>query len=442
MLKILQHLTVLSRGMIHMYLLNHLTNTILIRMKWSGILLGLFMIFHILIPKIALSAEVNSGKKEDINIFIGSIMQLTEDSLYHDLNHYSVNMRRGIEAALKSQPARDRRKIEFEVINDSNDPITTVQAARELMDKGLFLMLGNVGAVSTLKLIKVLEANQIPAMGFYTMGDFDAENMLSYRPNTSQEVIALIDDFVMKHGAKATQVCIFAQNDVFGMAGVNGLKTTLEKLPGTQTTINKLDHILDMMMGGINPALNSIGPVGFYQYETVFIREGYLSLKDWERESGNQCKLVILLAIPKVAADFIAYAHYKNESWSYGAVSITAAGDSISGYLRSYGIEKDMVVSQVVPEPSSSLPIVADARNALGDSLNHISLEGYIVGRMFMAILNSMKDPVTRANFIKAARQNPFDLGGLKIDFTQGNSGSTLISLNPMNLGSYNLARQ
>jgi len=400
------------------------------------------MISHILVPKIALSAEVDFGKKEDMNILIGSTMQLTDDYLFHDLNYYSTNMKKGIEAALKSQPAKGRRKIGFEVINDSNDPITTVQAARELMDKGVFLMLGNVGSVSTLKLMKVLEANQIPAMGFYTMGDFDAENMLSYRPNTAQEVIALIDHFVTKNDAKATQACIFAQNDVFGMAGVNGLKATLEKLPGTQTTIDKLNHVLDMMMGGINPALNSIGPVGFYQYETVFIRDGYLSLKNWERESGNQCKFVILLAIPKVAADFIAYAHHKNESWSYGAVSITAAGYSINSYLKSYGIEKDMVVSQVVPELNSSLPIVVDAKTALGDSLNHISLEGYIVGRMFMVILNSMKDPVTGANFIKAARQSPFDLGGLKIDFTKGNPGSTLISLNHINLGSYKLARQ
>lgn len=369
-------------------------------------------------------------------------MQLTNDSLYYDLNNYSVNMKKGIETALQSQPINDRKKIEFDVMNDSNDPITTVQTAREMIDKGILLMLGNVGSVSTLKLMKVLQANQVPAMGFYTMGDIDAENMLGYRPNTAREVIALIDNYVTKNNARATQVCIFAQNDVFGLAGINGLKAALEKLSDTQATINKLDHILDMMMGGINPALNSIGPVGLYQYETVFIREAYLSLKNWERESGNQCRFVILVAIPKVAADFIAYTHYRNESWSFGAVSITAAGHALSRYIRNYGIEKNIVITQVVPELNSSLPIVVDARNALGSDLNHISLEGYIVGRMFLTILNSMKDPVTRANFIKAARQNTFDMGGLKIDFTRGNTGSTLIILNHVNLGSYNLAKQ
>lgn len=164
-----------------MYLSMDLFNTKFLKKTWRGMLLGLLIIvFHVGALKSAISAEIDLDKK-DMNILIGSTMQLTEDSLYHDLNHYSTNMRKGIKAALKSQLAKDRGKIEFEVINDSNDPITTVQATRELIDKGVFLMLGNVGAVSTLKLMKVLEANQIPAMGFYTMGNFDAENMLSYR---------------------------------------------------------------------------------------------------------------------------------------------------------------------------------------------------------------------------------------------------------------------
>lgn len=413
-------------------------NTNLIVRIRQIILFGLLMSFYFVTLNGAVSAEADPGIK-NTNILIGSIMQLTNDSLYYDLNNYSDNMKKGIENALESQSAKDRKRIEFEVMNDSNDPITTVQVAREMMDKGIFLMLGNVGSVSTLKLMKVLEANQVPAMGFYTMGDIDAKNMLSYRPNIAREVSALIDNYVKKEDTRVTQVCIFAQNDVFGLAGINGLKVALEKLPNTQAIINKLDHILDMMMGGINPALNSIGPVGFYQYETVFIREAYLSLKNWERESGNQCGFVVLLAIPKVAADFIAYTHYKNESWSFGAISITAAGYALGRYLRSHGIEKNIVVTQVVPDLNSSLPIVVDARNALGSDFNHISLEGYIVGRMFLTILNSMKDPVTRANFIKTTRQSPFDMGGLKIDFTKGNTGSSLIIVKNINLGSYSL---
>lgn len=399
------------------------------------ILFILLINFYIFTPKDAISSGANPTIN-NTNILIGSIMPLTIDSVSYDLNYYSANMKIGIETALETQIVKDRKKIIFEVINDSNDPITTVQAARELIDKGIFLMLGNVGSISTLKLIKVLEANKIPAMGFYIMGDINTGNMLNYRPNPAQEVAKIIDHFVNKEGAKPTEVCLFAQNDIFGMAGINSLKSSLEEFPGTQTIVDKLNMILDMMMGGINPALNSIGPVGLYQYETVFIREGYLSLKNWEQESGNQCKLVILMAMPKVAADFIAYAHYKNEPWAFGAVSVTTAGYALRDYLKSYGIEKNILVTQVVPDLDSSLPIVVEARKNLGYNLNHINLEGYIVGRIFTTILNSMKDPLTQDNFIKTARENVFDIGGLKIDFTKDGSGSTLVFLNNLKSGS------
>lgn len=394
----------------------------------------IILIFYFFSSNSTISAGIDQGIT-DTSIRIGAIMPITGNTSYDGLDYYSINIRRGIEAALEGQVVQGR-KIEFEVMNDNNDPITTVQNAREMMDKGIFIMLGNVGAVSTLKLMRVLEANQIPTMGFFILGDINADNMLNYRPNPADEVTKLVDRFV-KDGIKPAQICLFAQNDIFGMAGINGLKTALKKYPDTQSEIDKLDVILDMMMGGINPALNSIGPVGFYQYETVFIREGYLSLKNWEQENRNQCKVVIMLAIPKVAADFIAYSNYKNESWSFSAISATAAGYALSNYLNMFSIDKNVVVSQVVPALDSNLPIMVDARKVLGKDLNHVSLEGYIVGRMFITILKSIKEPITRVNFVKMARQKPFDIGGLMIDFTQGNSGSSLVYLSNLKSGSY-----
>ncbi|MCC8991114.1 MAG: hypothetical protein LM514_00585, partial [Streptococcus sp.] len=91
----------------------------------------------------------------------------------------------------------------------------------------------------------------------------------------------------------------------------------------------------------------------------------------------------------------------------------------------------------IVPVLDGNLPIVTDARNALGSELNLVNLEGFIVGRMFLNILRSMNGPVTRANFLKAARRQSFDLGGLKIDFTKGNQGSSLVLLRTLNVDKY-----
>ncbi len=386
------------------------------------------------VPMGAMAAEANQGIT-DTSIRVGSIMPLTGNSAYDGTDDYSSNMKNGIEAALKDQVAQGR-KIELEVMNDDNDPMSTIQDAKKLMNKGVFIMLGNVGALSTLKVVKVLEANQIPMLGFLTLGDINADNMLNYRPNPAQEVASLFEHAV-KSGVKPSQVCLFVQNDVFGMSGLNGLKEGLKQYPDAQPEMDKINALLEMMWGGINPALNNVGPVGFYQSETVFVRDAYLSLKHWENESGNACKQVIVLAIPRVAADFIAYSRSKNEPWSFSAISATAAGNTLSGYLSALSVNDNIVVSQVVPPLNSNLPIVVEARKALGDGFNHISLEGYIVGRAFTTLLKSMKDPLTRANFVKAARQKPIDVGGLTIDFSRNGAGSSLVSLNNLKSGVY-----
>ncbi len=390
--------------------------------KQKNILFILLLFCYLIIPERVALAEDEPGIT-DMNIRIGAIMPLTGEN-----ENYGIDMKRGIDAALADQVVQGR-KIEFKIMDDSSDSVTTIQVANQIIDEGIFLMLGNVGALPTLQLMPVLRVNQIPSVGFYTLGDVSNKDTLNYRPNTSDEVTTLIIDMI-RTGIKPAQICIFAQNDVFGVAAINGFKAGLKNFPETQTSIDKLDHILDMTMGGINPALNGLGPIGFYPHDTVFIRDGYLSLKNWEQQSRQSCRFVILVAVPKVAADFIAYSHYKNESWSFGAISATAAGYTLSKYLSNYYLDDKIIVTQVVPNLDMSLPIIKDAKNILGNNFNHVNLEGYIVGRLFLAILKSMKGPITRANFIKTAHQQSFDLGGLKIEFNQGNSGSKLVSLN------------
>ncbi|MEZ5576286.1 MAG: ABC transporter substrate-binding protein [Candidatus Competibacteraceae bacterium] len=411
---------------LHKHLFSIITET---GKRQNSLLVFLLLSFCLIIPGQANSTEIEPGIS-DTHIRIGAIMPLTGDTQY-----YGIGMKKGIDAALANQVVQGR-KIEFKAMDDSGDSVTTIQVANQIIDEGIFLMLGNVGALSTLQLLPVLRVNQIPSIGFYTLGDVSNKDTLNYRPNTSDEVATLITDMT-ETGIKPAQICIFAQNDVFGVAAINGFKNGLKNFPEMQPAIDKLDHILDMTMGGINPALNGLGPIGFYPHDTIFIRDAYRSLKDWERQSGQPCRFVILAAIPKVAADFIAYSHYKKESWSFGAISATAAGYTLGKNLSAYYLDDKIIVTQVVPNLDASLPIVKEARAVLGNDFNHVNLEGYIVGRLFLAILKSMKEPITRDNFIKTARLQPFDLGGLKVEFNQGNSGSKLVSLNLLQKNTY-----
>ena len=360
---------------------------------------------------------------------VSAIMPLAGDNAV-----YGLNLKRGIEAALAGQQVQGR-KLELTVANDFGEPITTLEVGNKLLEAGVFAMLGNVGALTTLKWMPVLTANRIPAVGFYAAGEAgNADGMLNFRPGHAQEVAELIAA-AASAGVKPGRFCAFVQNDAYGLAGIEGLKTGLSRLPETQPIIARLDQIVDMTMGGINPALNGMGPVGFYRRGASYLRDGYQSLKTWEQTSGATCQWVVLVAAPKVAADFIAYARYKNEPWVFAAISTTVAGDELARLLRESGVKTPLIATRVVPALNAPLPVLGDAQAALGASLNALSLEGFIVGRMFLTILRAMNGPLTRDNFLKTARRQPFEVGGVRIDFTAGNPGSRLLLLTVLNDG-------
>lgn len=104
-----------------------------------------------------------------------------------------------------------------------------------------------------------------------------------------------------------------------------------------------------------------------------------------------------------------------------------AAGERLADLLKDHKIRDKVIATQVVPAPNSPLPVVVDARKALGNDLNYVSLESYIVGKLFLAILQAIDKPLTRESFLKAARRQPYDIGGIQVDFTTSNQGSDFI---------------
>ena len=89
---------------------------------------------------------------------------------------------------------------------------------------------------------------------------------------------------------------------------------------------------------------------------------------------------------------------------------------------------ENVIVTQVVPPLNSALPIVRDARKALGSKLNYVSLEGYVVGRFMLQALNAIPGKeVTRNGLLSTIKGKRFDVGGLVLDFSNDNQGSDLV---------------
>ena len=338
------------------------------------------------------------------------------------------NMKVGIEVAVNGATIQGR-KVEFVALDDSYNPPATIEATGKLLGEGIFAMVGNVGTPTARVALPILDEQKVPAVGFYTGADLlrpGVGAVINYRASYAQEIAAVVEA-ALRAGIKPNQVCVFAQNDDFGMAGVTGVIMALGRHPGTAEIVARLEQVL--AIPDESPQRNNIGPVGVYQRNTILVRDGYNSLKQWEKTTGDHCRLVVTAGVYEPTAHFMAYARkLKQEPWIISAISATGA-ESLQGEFRRFDIREDIIMTQVVPALDSSLPIVENARKALGNRLGYIALEGYIVGKMFLAILDRAGNTPTREGFVAAARGHKFDLDGLTLDFTNDNQGSDFVLL-------------
>lgn len=369
-------------------------------------------------------------------IVVGGVMDLEGRS-----KALGQGMKTGILAAFKNQKVKGKN-VEYITLNDSYNPEKTGTATHELIDRDIFLMIGNVGTPTAKVSLPILADNKVPAVGFFTGAGLlrpGKGKIINYRASYVQET-AYVINAALDAGIKTNEICAYVQNDAYGMAGVTGIKRALSNKAGTRSITTLLDQII--AMPGENPARNSIGPVGVYQRNTFSARDGYLSLKNWEKESKTSCRLVLTVGSYSSVAGFIGYANMKKEDWVYSAVSFTGA-TNLQNALATYGVLEKVIVTQTVPALDSSLPVVQQARKALAADFDYVSLEGYLVGKMMLAIMNSIPDKtITRQAFVSAAKNNKFNIGGMTFDFTNDNQASDLVTPTYLKDGGYHVANK
>ncbi len=373
-----------------------------------------------------LSLCVNSGAIAEIGvtndkIIIGGVMDLEGRS-----RGLGQGMREGIVAALSGQKVKGR-SIEYVTLNDSYTPSKTIAATQDLVGRGIFAMLGNVGTPTAKVSLPLLERSGIPAVGFFTGAGLlrpGKGDVVNYRASYVQETAAVINAG-LDSGLKANEICAYVQNDAYGMAGIAGVKAALKSAGGSKEVIQKLDEII--ALGGDNPFRNNVGPVGVYKRNTFSSRDGYNSLKAWETNAGVKCRLVVTVGAYASIANFIGYATMKGEEWIYSAVSFTGA-ENLKNALAEFGVKENIIVTQVVPPLNSKLQVVKDARKVLGSKLNYVNLEGYVVGRFLLEALKKIPGKeITRDSLLSVINGNKFNIGGLALDYSNDNQGSDLV---------------
>ena len=380
------------------------------------------------------------AKEEGIargTIRLGSVLALEgqEEALGND-------MKAGLEAAFRGQSVRGK-KIELIFENDYYDPPIARRKTQESIRSGIFLAIGNVGTPTAEQTLPILLENNVPAVGFFTGAELlrsGSRAIVNYRASYAQE-IATVVDMALAADVKPIEICAYIQNDSYGIEGLKGLRQALARSGVAAETLRSYDRVLELRSTAeaaeilrsydrilelrstaenlSNMEMNGLGPVGVYTRNTPDVTPGYQSLKQWEKKTGTNCRLVVTAGTYSNVARFIKIARDAGEDWVVSSLSFTGA-EELQFDLEEYGVTEKVVMTQVVPLLDADFPIIQEARAELAERLGYVSLEGYIVGKMTLKILSDIPGELSRDNFLKQVSVSRFDLGGITIDLTRG----------------------
>jgi branched-chain amino acid transport system substrate-binding protein len=287
------------------------------------------------------------------------------------------------------------RQIKLVSKDDGYEPDRAVANTRELIDQDqVFLLIGGVGTPTAKAIVPVAEENKVPFFGPFTGAEFLRNPYKPYVVNVRgsyfQEMEAHAANLVDKQGIR--RVACFYQNDGYGKAGLAGIEKALAAR-----------------------GLELVG-TGTYERNTTAVKAGLMAIKKAQPEA------IVMVGAYKPCAEFIKLAKkvglqdatFCNISFVGTKALMAELGDAGEG----------CVVSQVVCYPyDQSIPLVSEYTACMnkyqpGKSQGFVSLEGFMVGKLFCQTLEKAGADVTRESFLNTVDTvGTFDLGGVSLNF-------------------------
>lgn len=342
------------------------------------------------------SAVVTSPAEEGVTadtIIVGQSCALSGPA--QDLGS---NMRAGIEASfahINDKGGVKGRKIFLISRDDGYEPAEAIKNTRELIEKDkVFLLLGEVGTPTSQAVVPLAEKAQVPFVGPLTGAEFLRNPFRKYVVNVRgsyfQEMEKLARYLVDEKGLK--KIACFYQNDGYGQAGLGGIETALRQ------------RSLELVA------------TGTYERNTEAVKGGLLAI----RKAGPEA--VVMVGTYKPCAEFIRLAKQVGMKDTVFANISFVGTDSLAKELGADG--EGTVISQVVVFPhDESVPLVREYREALKKyrpdfAPGFVSLEGYMVGKFFAMVAESVQGDLTRENFLRSVQETgAFDLGGIVLQY-------------------------
>ncbi len=320
-------------------------------------------------------------------------------------------MKAGLEAAfaeVNRAGGVKGRKLELKSVDDGYDAKKSIEAVKKLINEDkVFAIAGPVGTPTSTATQPIAEQAGVPFIGAFTgtgfLRDPKKPLVVNVRASYDQETEAMVEHLTKDLGA--TKIAIMRQNDAYGQAGLSGVSKALARRNMTLVAEGTYESTTPTAVKGALLAINKAKP------DAVIMIPGYVA-----------------------AAEFIKLAKQIKLDATFVSISFVGA-EALAKQVGGAGA--DTVVTEVVPVPQdTSMPIVASYHaalkaNAPSEQPGFISLEGYLVGRTIVSILEKMDGEPTRKAFIEAVQTSGgFDLGGFRLAYgPDNNRGSDQVYL-------------
>jgi branched-chain amino acid transport system substrate-binding protein len=285
-------------------------------------------------------------------------------------------MKAGVEAAFAEVNAGGGvhgRRLRLVALDDGYEPSRTLPVMRRLVeDEQVFAVVGNVGTPTAAVSIPYATSRKVVFFGAFTGGELLRHDppdryVFNFRPSYAEEASAAVRWLADVRRVSPRRIAVFSQDDEFGESGFRGVAR-------------------ELAARGVDPA--SVPRVS-YRRNTADVDDAVESL----RARAAEVDAVVMVATYRAASGFVRRVRDARLPFvltNVSAVDASALAEELVAAGPRY--TRDVIVTQVVPLPTSRSPAVARWREALERHApdarrGFVALEGWIVGNLFAEAL-------------------------------------------------------
>ncbi len=320
----------------------------------------------------------------------------------------------GIQAyfkAVNAQGGVNGRTLRLLTRDDGYEPDRAVAAVKGLIEQDqVFALVGSVGTPTGLAAMPVFTAAKVPMVGMFTGAQGLREPFNRYvfhvRASYFDETERIVQHLTTL-GIK--KIAVFYQNDAYGKAGLEGVTRALAKRQMKPAAAASFERNTVDVAGALNAIL------------------------------AEQPEAVVQIGAYKACAEFIKQARAKGYGGQFFNVSFVGA-KALADELGPVGM--GVVISQVVPFPyTPSSAVVREYQQRMkeaGDQeYDFSSMEGFLIGRVFVEGLRRAGRNLTRDSFIAGLEtMKDVNLGGFEVSYSaKDHSGSKYTDLTIIGTG-------